>query len=174
MQNTDEDVDIISEYLFNNTLTGFAIGYDYALSIISHRYTYDLDKNNCNELGLMPIGKNGWADDNNAGIIRKTKTGWVASKDFPFKQEVDSAIVSLREKGVIDEIFHKWVDTCESEILSAEPESLVITFDDVLGLFVMVVLIMIGSLVFSCRPACLDVKVESWSAKLKWLIGKVF
>ena len=75
---------------------------------------------------------------------------------------------------VIDEIFHKWVDTCESEILSAEPESLVITFDDVLALFVMVVLIIIGDLVFSCRPACLDLKVGSWSAKLKELVGKFF
>ena len=98
--------------ILNDTLPGYVTSYDYGMAILTHKYSEEPTRDNCKDLGFMPVGKNGWTEENEAGIIRKTKVGWVMRDGFPMQQEVDAAIISLREKGLLDKIFDKWVVSC--------------------------------------------------------------
>lgn len=88
---------------------------DGTLDGIVHDYTYALDfiKRDCNRVGFLPIGKNDWVEEHEAGILRKTNMGWLTSKTFALQHEFDAAMKKLMENGFIESLWEKYITTCD-------------------------------------------------------------
>lgn len=104
----------------------------------------------CDKIGMIPIGRNGWAEENQAGIIAKTKSAWVTKENFFLRDEIDAAMISLKEKGILDSLFDKWYQSCP---YTAAENDIKIKFADIKGILIILSLFLLFSLLVAFRPA---------------------
>lgn len=68
----------VLDALANEKIDAFAVDYIYGSQMMT-QINETTGKNACEDIGYLPSGKKGWTEENVAGIIKKVKTGWVAT-----------------------------------------------------------------------------------------------
>ena len=100
-----KDMDDAISLLENGKIDGLSMSYDYGLSVTARA---------CDKIGFLPVGKNGWIEKwlgkYQAGITHQYNTAWVTRRNFEYVDEVNAAIIRLKEDGVVDKLFHKWTE----------------------------------------------------------------